>query len=740
MSTVSGPNQFPPARFGAAFLLCVGLAACGTNESRVDGTTNPDLIGSDAGADSGFLPDGAPITPDSGDDTTDDVDPDDDTLTGPDGESPDAGGDPLPGGESCQTNRDCSPGFVCETAFGPAFCAPAPDEETNRACETQSDCNLANSDDTFCCAGFFGGTRCAPAGQSGVCGDASGGQADSCSESGQSQCSGENALCVFGEQDFAYCAEVCLPPAYRCPSGAYCREFGPGQAGVCLEYGETESYDSCIDDPTGCEEDAFCLDNTENPELSFCASFCESDSDCGDDESCSFVGVCLPAGGAGVGESCAEDRFGCASGLLCIGYGSRRAQCTERCTSDSDCGSDTFCFDAQDGASYCIRSGDRAQGEFCGDDLNACRGVCSSGDLGYDVSAVCVDRCESDSDCPDNTYCSDASPDGQRFCVGDGPLGQGGDCTLDPFLCARDSVCLGYGSSSASCISPCFDSSDCGSGNWCIRVNEEFGYCVPAGEGSPGESCEDDRFSCAAGSVCGGPGEDVCFTICTSDPGRCRDGEECLALGDAGESFCYPVGDVPYGGDCADDIYGCELGTYCAEAGLPSARCTRGCASDSDCDGDDWCYEAVEGRFCRPAGEAEAMESCEDDQWACEAGLACILSGARGSFCADECTGFSARCGADQTCTYVGYSRSFCVDTATETQGESCVDDQFSCAPGHWCVGAGSEEASCVKTCSFAPGSCPDGTTCRFLASGLGLCLGAGLAPDDPLNPGGSPL
>ncbi len=717
---------------------CVLVAACGTNETRTD-ETDPGLLGPDATGDTGFLPDGAPINPDGSDipDGTDN--PDIDLPDTPDAEVDGGGGDPVPGGDACASNRDCLPGFVCETAFGTPFCAPAPDEVTNRNCETAADCNFANSEDTFCCAGFFGGARCAPAGESGVCGDASGEQADPCVESGQSQCNPDNALCVFSEQDYAYCAEVCLPPAYRCPEGSYCRQFGPGQAGVCLEYGETETYEPCEGDPTGCEEDAFCVDTAENPDLSFCATFCGSDEDCDDGENCSFAGICLPNGDIGVGESCAEDRFGCAEGLLCIGYGSRRAQCTQRCIDDSDCAGETFCYEGADGG-FCIRSGDREQGEFCGDDLNACRGACTSGDLGYDASAFCVDRCESDADCPDSTYCADPTPDGQRFCLGDGPLGQGGDCTLDPFLCARNSVCIGYGSSSATCITPCFDTSDCSAGNWCIAVNEEFGYCVPAGDVGPGESCADDRFACGPESVCGGPGEDVCFAICTDDPSVCRAGEECLPLGGAGESFCYPLGDVPYGGDCADDVYACELGTYCAEAGLPSSRCTRGCSTDDDCEGDDWCYRAVDGSYCRPAGDAGALESCEGDQWACEAGLACILSGARGSFCAEECTGFTSRCDDGETCTYVGYGRSFCLETATETQGESCVDDQFACAPGHWCVGAGSEDAACVQTCSFSPDSCPEGTTCRFLASGLGLCLGAGLAPDDPLNPGGSPL
>lgn len=719
------------------------LAACGTNESRTSANTNPDLLGPDGG-DSGLLPDGAPINPDADGSGTDPDGLDQDGGPGPDGGGPDedgggGGGEPVPGGESCEDDSDCQIGTICELNFGGGFCAPAPFNEFGANCETQADCNLESSEATFCCAPFFGVQRCAPS-YGEVCGTSDGTQGDSCAVGGQSDCNGESAICLFGGTDYAYCGELCQRPEFDCLGDSYCVGDGPAQPGVCVEFGETEDFAPCVDDPTACSEGAFCINPEGEGELDFCARDCVSDRDCAESDACSFIGVCLPAGTRGQGESCVEDRFACDAGLYCISFGFRSAQCTAACAGDAECDDGSYCFLTDSSGGYCLRQGDREAGEFCGDDVNSCRGACSSGYDAFDSGAYCIDTCNSDRDCSGTTYCAPAEEGGQRYCLNDGPGGQGADCTLDPFICQRDAFCLGYGTSSASCIVPCFDSTDCASGNWCVQVTEEFGYCLAAGDVAPGEPCTEDQYDCAAGSVCAGTGEPICIAICTDDPSICADNEICTELGEFGESYCYPSGDLQYGEDCSATPYECELPTYCAEAGLPNARCTSGCEGDADCPDGDWCYRAPDASYCRPAGDAGALDSCEGDQWACEAGLACILGGSTGSFCAEECTGFASSCGAGQSCTYVGYSRSFCVATGDAEAGDSCADDQFACAPGHWCAGAGTAEATCVRTCSFDTDACEDGTTCRFLASGLGLCLGAGLSPDDPLNPGGTPL
>ena len=763
-------------------VVLAGLAACGTNETRSTdldpNLIDPDVIDGDVELPDGatllpdgaillpdggillpdgsillpdgsilrpdgsiLLPDGGIVLPDGGEDAFDD----DDGSDGDESDAIDGGGDPIEGGGAfCETDGDCAPGLVCELSFGIAFCTPEPDPETGSNCESDSDCVLADSDQLFCCAGFFGTQRCAPAGteeEGASCGDGGGLQGDDCTDGGQSDCDPERASCVFDDTDYAYCAELCVAPAFACEADSYCFIIEPGREGygLCVEYGETETLQPCGDDPTGCAENSFCV-LAEEPDLAFCAVTCETSEECPDGQGCNLFGICETIGPLEAGESCAEDRFACGEGLFCINYGTRAAQCAAACDSDRDCTEGSYCFITPDGQGLCIREGDREAGAFCGDDPNSCAGVCSGGYDAYDPGAVCYDSCTRASDCAAGQYCGDADEAGSRYCLPDGELGQGESCALDAFACQREFPCVGYGGTEAFCSAPCTSESECGAGNWCVYTSLESGYCVPAGTQGVGESCEEGSFSCEAGTFCGAPERPQCFQICTDEPDGCPSGQTCLEAGEDGIRYCFPFGDRPYGTDCADDEYACEFPTYCAENFSEQARCTVGCEADRDCPPGEWCAATADGGVCRPDGTAGALESCEGDLYACEPGLNCLLGGRSGAFCAEECTGFASSCDAGQSCTYIGFSRSVCIATGDAAVGESCADDQFACEAGSWCIGAGTDSAVCVQTCSFAPDSCDAGTRCRFLRSGFGLCLAAGLAPEDPLNPGGTPL
>lgn len=730
-----------------AFVLAVLSGACGTNEARTS-SNNPDLVGGDAGGDGTTLPDGGAIDPDAGDADASASDGsgadgvDGDGGTDLDGGSPDGGS--VEGGSACTTDADCPEGLRCDGDFGPPFCAPIPTPDGSN-CATSADCEFADSDQLFCCAGYFGSQRCAPAGDpatGATCGDSTGEQGDDCVDGGQSDCAGERAVCLFSESDYAYCSEACVAPAFACAEGAYCRVLveGPRGYGLCIEYGDTEDLTSCIDDPTACGENSFCILGEEGDPLAFCATVCESDADCSGDTVCNDFGVCTPDGGREPGESCIDDRFSCGDGGFCINYGTRYAQCTQRCERDRDCSNDSTCFITETGEGFCIREGDRAQGEFCGDDPLSCEGICSGDALAYDPGAFCINPCESDADCPGTSYCTPVGPAAELYCQPDGSVGQGGDCSLDPFSCERGSICVGYGTGDAFCSRPCAGDAECGAGNWCIPFSSEVGYCVPAGEASVGEECTADRFSCGPELVCGGPDRPQCFQICTDDPTGCPSGQTCLDPAENGERYCLPTGDREYGSPCADDIYSCALPSFCAETFSEQARCTVSCTRDGECPAGEWCYATATGGVCRPGGTAGPMESCEGDLYACRPGLTCLLGGGPGAFCAEECTGFPSVCGDGEACTWVGYGRSVCIATGGASHGESCAEDRFACDDETWCASAGTESATCVDACSFSPDECPDGTSCRFLRSGLALCLGAGLSPDDPLNPGGTPL
>lgn len=738
-----------PVATPALFALAL-LSACGTNETR-NSSTNPDLVGGDAGGDGSTLPDGASVDPDATDDDgagldggDDDgsVDGEDDGGTDPDGNTPDGGS--VEGGTACATDEDCEPGFRCDPDFGTPFCAPIPEEDGSN-CSSSADCNFAGSTDLFCCAGYFGAQRCAPAGdpaEGATCGDAQAEQGDSCVDGGQSDCDPERSVCLFGESDYAYCSEACLAPAFSCEQGAYCRILveGPRGYGLCLEFGETEELEPCAEDPTACEENTFCILGDQGDPLAFCATQCESDDDCSEGNDCNLFGICTPNGDREPGESCADDRFACGDGGFCINYGTRYAQCTQRCERERDCEDGNTCFITETGEGFCIREGEREQGEFCGDDPLSCEGICSGDAVSFDSGAFCVNPCERDVDCPGTSYCTEVGEAGERYCQPDGELEQGDDCSLDPFACERGSVCVGYGTGNAFCSQPCEADAECGAGNWCVPVAEGQGYCVPAGEAEVGDACGGDRFSCGPNLICGAPERPQCFQLCTDDPDGCPDGQTCLEPSESGERFCYPNGDRDYGAACADDEYSCALPTFCAENFSEQARCTISCSRDGECPPGDWCYSTATGGVCRPGGTAGPMESCEGDLYACRPGLTCLLGGGPGAFCAEECTGFPSTCGDDEACTYIGYARSVCIATGNTDHGGSCAEDRFACFEDTWCVGAGTDGATCVDTCSFSPDECPEGTTCRFLRSGLGLCLGAGLSPDDPLNPGGTPL
>lgn len=712
------------------------LASCGTDPV---GTGDPDAAGLDVDGDGGSSLDGSGNpTLDVGGDGEDDGGTDD-TATPDAGDDTDDGGgstDPRPGGGDCAVDSDCPPATFCDTRFGAGYCAPVPDA-SGSACSSDAECDLADSDDVFCCSDFFGSRQCTRAGSpedGATCGAAAGEQATPCADGGQSDC-GPNQYCLFAEQPYAYCSEVCDPANDGCPDGSACFETGSG-AGLCLEYGETPDYEACGADPTGCGPGRFCIEpDPARPELSYCAAACETDRDCADGDACTEFGVCQPDGARGEGESCVEDRFDCEAGLFCYSYGGRAAICTTLCQRDRDCDSGSVCqiYDPAGDTGLCVPEGDRAPGEFCGDDPTGCAaGLCFGALDTFDPNAYCIASCAETGRCDAGTRCE------AGYCLPDGDGTQGASCVLDPLSCAEGHFCLGAGGSLAFCAAACGSDADCAAGTWCSGGGSESGACIPdTGTLAPGEDCTTGSFDeCAPGSFCA-DSDSVCIAECTGAPESCPADQACVEFNpEGGRSFCYPYGSAGYGESCADDIRGCEPGLYCVGRGTPGAVCASTCAGDADCPAGDRCYDGA----CVASGSLDRNADCSAEPFGCDDGLACLLGGQPGSFCAGECTGFAASCGADEACRFVGYGRNFCVPAGDGGHGSSCADDRFACDDASWCVGAGTDTAVCVQTCSFDAESCPDGTSCRFLPGGLGLCVSAGLNPVDPLNPGGAPL
>ena len=655
---------------------------------------------------------------------------------------------PRRGGQACTTDEDCGNYLYCEDRYGDPFCAPARDSDGVN-CRDDSDCIFEGSDELFCCTTTsFRGRECVPATTQGSglgCGDNRGTQGADCSEHGHSDCRNDSHFCIFEDSDYSFCAQACGPTFGTCGEGSYCFYLA-GPWGFCMPEGGTlEPGDNCIDDPFACEEQAMCINGgaSDDPDA-WCATLCSEEEDCPVVETCNAFGLCEPQGALRAGESCLDDRFACGRGLACVFEGTRAAECSRLCEEDYECPLDSYCFDLprrDDGV--CRERGSLLSGDFCGDDPGACPGLCTGGYLSFDPGGYCLEQCESEDECHTGSRCAEVSDLG-TYCLPDGTATQGESCLFDAFDCAADHFCVDFGSADAFCAAQCRTSEDCAEGTWCtagVGSDRELGICYPAGDTPAGDSCEIGEYSCAEGSYCAIEASPRCFTPCTAPPHACPDGHECLEENRAGERWCYPSGSVGYGESCAADPYACAHPGFCSDYGSHDARCTHACLVDEDCAGDDWCLRTVYGGFCRPGGgDLTQGESCEGDIYGCEPELLCILGGEAGSFCAVECTGFADSCADGEACRFLGYSMNFCVEHGDVPHGGSCVDDRFACDDESWCVNAGSDSAVCVSTCSDDATVCPDGTRCQYLAGGFGVCIGAGLSPSDPLNPGGDPL
>ena len=655
---------------------------------------------------------------------------------------------PREGGGECETDDDCGSYLYCEDRFGDPFCAPAPDGEGFN-CRTDDDCVFEGTDALFCCTTVaFRGRECVPAadqGEGAACGDNRGVQGEDCSEHGHSDCRNDTHICMFEDSDYSFCAEICGPTFGSCDAGSYCFYLA-GPWGFCMPEGGTlEPGENCIDDPFACREQALCINGGDSDDpYGWCAELCSEESGCPVEETCNAFGLCEPQGTLRAGESCLDDRFSCGVGLICAFAGTRAAECSRLCESDIECPLDSYCFDLpgrDDG--ICRERGEVTSGQFCGDDPGACPGLCTGGYLSFDPGGYCLEQCTGADECPEGSRCDDVGDYG-TYCLPNGTAEQGESCVLDPFACAAEHFCVDYGSTTAFCAAECATDAECAPGTWCtagVGSDNETGICYPGGSLDAGDECEIGGYECEEGSYCAIETSPRCFTPCTDPPHSCPADHECLEENRAGERWCYPSGTAGYGESCADDRYSCASPGFCGDYGSEEARCTQSCLVDDECPGDDWCLRTVYGGFCRPGGgDLSQGESCEGDLYSCERDLLCILGGAQGSFCAQDCTGFAETCGEGEACRFLGYSMNFCVESGEVAHGGSCAEDRFACDEHSWCVNAGMETAVCVSTCSEDSTVCPDGTRCQYLAGGFGVCIGAGLSPADPLNPGGNPL
>ncbi len=649
-------------------------------------------------------------------------------------------------GAGCLADNECTFGEICvgANALGgiEGYC-------TILNCETSADCEFPRGGN-FCCLNYGETRGCFQAADDAVCGDEQGQQNDSCSEGGQSDCDGEgNVYCAeFYDNETALCAQACNPNIpTSCPDDTWCFET-QANFGICLPFGDTPDQESCREDPWSCGEDGYCLQNVVDDPYRYCTSLCRENLDCDEGSWCRRFpgqnqGTCSPIGELESGDSCTEDRFGCAEDLFCLNEGTRFATCTALCRRDSDCeqeGSVCNYYDPDNSRGTCTVPGTRGNGESCDDDPFSCElgAFCIGGYQNtYNPDAYCAAECSDDPTvCGEGFFCQEFGE--QSFCQPNGPS-QPYEMCENALSCAQGTFCRqNFGEENQICVPLCNNNDECAEDFVCSGDAETQGVCLPSGDIAPGESCVDAPSDCAAGSFCAGP-DPICISTCTDAPDSCPEGMGCLDANEQGVRYCYPEGDNAAYEGCSGD-YECEIGSYCDRRnGEDAGVCLPGCGSDSDCADGYWCFRSNTWNQCLPQGEGQTGDSCADDGFSCDEGNFCLYGQTDQAYCSADCTGFPDACGEGEECRYIGSGVNLCMPTGDRQVGESCADDAQACNDESICIAVGQPGAFCAQICTFDSDNCPEGTTCNFTPGGLGLCAPPDFNPEEPIG-GGGPL
>jgi hypothetical protein len=259
---------------------------------------------------------------------------------------------------------------------------------------------------------------------------------------------------------------------------------------------------------------------------------------------------------------------------------------------------------------YCAQLDCKAQGAACSPGEVCLPDVLPAASRPFDV---CVPKCDGNKNCPPNFSCLQkaSSPANPPVCI---PGLIGFRCVTSNDCMLGECIGVGEGDGYKICSVPCSDEKTCDDlrgprfNPRCIQpvADNAQKYCIPA-EAFAGTGCKSDS-DCETGTKC------TYFSPyhTTMDLGTClmpcgADGS-CRARGGVAHTCLNPPG-VCYPGEiampCASDA-NCFAPNTCllsnpastAAAPRPGKRCTRACAKDSDCVGDNlgtpsdgWCND-----------------------------------------------------------------------------------------------------------------------------------------------------
>ncbi|MBI2894473.1 MAG: hypothetical protein HYY06_13055 [Deltaproteobacteria bacterium] len=295
---------------------------------------------------------------------------------------------------------------------------------------------------------------------------------------------GEPCEADEGCADGACFEETCTRPcdSYgQCPAGTICSAADDGRV-LCVtnEFDAENVGANCTNHPENCEGDTTCRSRGADDPLAFCANDCESDRDCppqwfcstgfADEETpyCQQRAFCDPCN---VDDDCRYGEDDCIEGSDGLKF------CSFVCDPDpasSSCPTDTECREVPDHGYQCVPIAGGCTGDGTGVLCQPCRfdDDCSEGPCLYDRYAqirFCGRDCSEEA-CPEEFDCVPIAGEAAPQCYPRKPS------------CSRPS-------GGARTCNPCFDRSDCVSGECVVSTSN---YCF--------EDCR--RRPCPAWSEC----------------------------------------------------------------------------------------------------------------------------------------------------------------------------------------------------------------------------------------------
>ncbi|MFP2926055.1 hypothetical protein ACLESO_12715 [Pyxidicoccus sp. 3LG] len=264
---------------------------------------------------------------------------------------------------------------------------------------------------------------------------------------------------------------------------------------------------------------------------------------------------------------------------------------SDRCTQDADCGPTQRC---ESSTGQCVAREDR--NPTCTTAVD-----CLSSERCHPMSRVCVETCESSSDCPDSarTCAAVSETDSTRVC----------QCTTDA-LCNQGRLNSNLVCSNLDrvCTPKCDSDTDCGTHRTCDTAT---GQCIAEVERDL--SCTDST-GCLASELCH-PTAKLCVQTCTSGADCPDSAKTCAALsGTDARRVCRCSTDALCNADRSTEDLVCSI---------PDAVCIPKCTTDLDCSQGQVC-ETATGHCEVPGGPGLACTG--EGQSNCDYGLYCASS------------------------------------------------------------------------------------------------------------------